>query len=342
MLVLLDIYQLIAFGAALKRILFAYILASLLGSCTSEHSAAFGPQGEGNANDESALARLAPLSHDLIKGVPEDREGTVSAKSASQEDMIGPCPFSEYHSNFSEQTHQWYRWTKDGADGRLTYSALDTKDTGSLIAGGNSFQLDTNHLDSGPLYLFAIAWTDKRLQTFPVSSFDIAGDDKRRGLGVPCINLTRGWLFIRAKSEALDLRGGELVFWFQAHDRYVYKAVNYAFTKHPIEPEALQGEFHNVCMQLTDSLDDWTCMGTNKTDQRLIYGCSPNNTRFKAVLANVVYNIGFIVRHNKHPDGSVPITESPSGSLLISEIVVSPTFPGVEKCGPPQHLRALQ
>ena len=92
---------------------------------------------------------------------------------------------------------------------------------------------------------------------------------------MPCINLTRGWLFIRAKSEALDLRGGELVFWFQAHDRYIYKAVNYAFTKHPIEPEALQGEFHNVCMQLTDSLDDWTCMGTNKTDQRLIYGCSP-------------------------------------------------------------------
>ena len=68
----------------------------------------------------------------------------------------------------------------------------------------------------------------------------------------------------------------------------------------------------------------------------------PTNTRFKAVLAIVAYNIGFIVRHNKHPDGSVPITESPSGSLLISEIVVSPTFPGVGKCGPPQHLRVLQ
>ena len=41
-------------------------------------------------------------------------------------------------------------------------------------------------------------------------------------------------------------------------------------------PEALEGGFQNVCIQLTDSLDDWTCMGTNKTDQRLIYGCSPN------------------------------------------------------------------
>ena len=224
--------SLIAFGVTLKRIFFAYILTSLLGGCTSEHSATLGSQGVGDANDESALARLARLSHDRIKRVPEGLEKSVAAKSASQEDLIGPCPFSEYQSNFSEQTHQWYRWTRDGADGRLTYSALDTKDTGAVIAGGNSFQLDTNHLDSGPLYLFAIGWTDKRLQTFPVSSFDIAGDDKRRGLGVPCINLTRGWLVIRAKSEALDLRGGELVFWFQAQDRYTHKAVNYAFTRH--------------------------------------------------------------------------------------------------------------
>ena len=82
--------SLIAFGVTLKRIFFAYILASLLGGCTSEHSATLGSQGVGDANDESALARLARLSHDRIKGVPEGLEKSVAAKSASQEDLMDP------------------------------------------------------------------------------------------------------------------------------------------------------------------------------------------------------------------------------------------------------------
>jgi len=67
-------------------------------------------------------------------------------------------------------------------------------------------EVDTNHLDSGPLYLFAIAWTDSRLSTFPVASFDVAADEKRRGLGVPCLNLAGTRLTMRAKYIALDRR----------------------------------------------------------------------------------------------------------------------------------------
>ena len=73
-------------------------------------------------------------------------------------------------------------------------------------------------------------------------------------------------------------------------------------------------------------------MGTNKSDQRLIYGCSPNQAQFREVLTNVVHNIGFIVRYNKSPNGSVPVTQAPTGSLLISDIKISARFSDEESC----------
>jgi hypothetical protein len=65
----------------------------------------------------------------------------------------------------------------------------------------------------------------------------------------------------------------------------------------------------------------------------LIYGCSPNQTQFRTVVINVVYNLGFIVRHDKTSDGSVPVTHAPTGSLLISDIEISAELQGEEKCG---------
>jgi hypothetical protein len=65
----------------------------------------------------------------------------------------------------------------------------------------------------------------------------------------------------------------------------------------------------------------------------LIYGCSPNQTQFRTVVSNVVYNLGFIVRHDKTSDGSVPVTQAPTGSLLISDIEISAQSQGEEKCG---------
>jgi hypothetical protein len=312
----------------LKKILSALVLGNLLAACTGEQPA-ITHDGKVPGIEGAAMQNSPAAAH--AKRAGERREMPPIAKSPSKQAVSGPCPFTEYRSNFSKDTHQWYALTKN-SEHRLNYSVLQPRPPGAVVASGESLVVDTNHLDSGPLYLFAIAWTDARLTTFPVVSFDVAGDEKRRGLGVPCLNLAGTRLTMRAKSEALDLQGGELVFWMQSQDPYIGKAVNYAFTKSPIDPRPMQGEFRNVCVELTDSLDDWTCMGTNKSDQRLIYGCSTNQAQFREALSNVVHNVGFIVRYNKSANGSVPATRAPTGSLLISDIKISARFADEDSC----------
>jgi len=312
----------------LKKILSALILANLLAACTGEQPAII-HDAKVPATEGAALPKVPATTH--AKRPKERSEKTSLAKSSSKQALSGPCQFTEYRSDFSKGMHQWFALTRNSEE-RLNYSVLQPRPPGVVVASGESLEVDTNHLDSGPLYLFAIAWTDSRLSTFPVASFDVAADEKRRGLGVPCLNLAGTRLTMRAKSEALDLHGGELVFWMQSRDHYIGKAVNYAFTKSPIDPRLMQGEFRNVCIELTDSLDDWTCLGTNKSDQRLIYGCSPNQTQFREALTNVIYNLGFIVRYDKSADGSVPVTQAPTGALLISDIKISAQFADEESC----------
>jgi hypothetical protein len=288
----------------------ACVLLGALSACSGEH----------------ARARAEDMA---------DRNGQRVAKQADPEataPALRECPYRDYHSDFRTGAHQWYDLGRDD-DGRLAYWALDYGTGNALIAGGRPLEVDNNHLDSGPLYLFAIAWTDARMRSFPLESFDSANDSRRRGLGVPCMNLVDTWLTIKAKPDGLNLRGGELVFWIQTRDHYIRKAVNYALTSQPLDGRLEPGEFRDVCVHLTDSLDDWTCMGSNKTDQRLIYGCSPGREQFHSVLSNVSANVGFIVRHDKSANGQIPPTEPPSGRLIISEIGISSTFPGPDKCG---------
>jgi hypothetical protein len=244
------------------------------------------------------------------------------------------CPFNEYVLDWQTAGHQWFALVPDASGDAVShYVSIEQPERRVLEAGGQPLLLDGNHLDSGPLYLLAIAWTDIGIDAFPATYFKDAPAVKPRGLGTPCIDLRNTWLRIRAKPEHLDLHGGELVFWFQNYDPYAQKIVNYAFTKSRINVQLKSEEFSNVCINLTDSLDDWTCLGSNKMDRRLIYGCSSDRTRFRQVLSHVTNDLGLIVRHDTVSDASTAPIQAPDGKLMISELGIWAHYPGEDKCG---------
>ena len=258
--------------------------------------------------------------------------------SLQRDPAAGACPFNQYAFDAQTGASQWFALVSDAPNSVTShYVSLGQPGRGVLEAGGKPLLFDGNHLDSGPVYLFAIAWTDTGINAFPRSYFKDPDEVQPRGLGRHCFDLRNTWLYIRAKPEDLDLHGGKLVFWFQNYDTYARKVVNYAFTSSPIDVLLEPGEFRNTCIKLTDSLDDWTCLASNKTDRRLVYGCSTNRTRFRHVLSHVNNDIGLIVIHNKLPDGSIaPTTKPPDGRLLISDIGIWPAYPGDDKCGQPR------
>jgi len=209
----------------------------------------------------------------------------------------------------------------DGPSGWCVYVAGDHDDalvrypTSSLIEmpwgeeDGNGYVesyppwwLDPNHRPPGGYgYLMLLGWTQMKLWNLCV------------GMESYTIDLTNGLLEFNMYVDDLDLKGANVVFWFQTNvdfDAPYGKYVNFALTAYPIESFVVEGAWTNVALPLDPSEDDWTCMGAAAGTR---YGCAP----IDEAMRDVNTNFGFII---------IPIADPndlPSATVRISNFKIS-------------------
>lgn len=258
----------------------------------------------------------------------------VEAKEAS----VLACR-SHYELRLSEAVDVWH--TDDLPMGRSAYSKLtptvnSQKETEFLSSNGPWF-LDGNHsggdtYGAGFLHLIAFAWLDNYLQSHPD---DFAAVLKAGGKGIEgdlgaCIDLRNAVVNISARSRNLDLKKGNLLFWFQAMDSISGKTANYAFTADAIDSHLKNDEWSPVTLNLGMSIADWTCLGATTTarDNRYQYGCAQSEADFAELISRVNMDFGIILLLPRSVDWPHLYTQNahvmPSGSLDIRTLTIEP------------------
>lgn len=121
------------------------------------------------------------------------------------------------------------------------------------------------------------------------------------------------------RGSGVDLRGASLVFWFQGFDRPTGKFVNVALVGAPLDRLVTSGGWRHFELPLRDDPSLWKCMGAS-TFNETTYGAAPVGR----VLGDVNHSFGFILYplRDRHPDGSLDLTNLPAGRIEFDTIEV--------------------
>jgi len=129
------------------------------------------------------------------------------------------------------------------------------------------------------------------------------------------LDLTATTLSVTLKSENLDLKGGQLYFWFQSH-MPDGKYVNYAYTAQPVNLLlGNNGDYNSIQIKLSSAPADWTCLGSSVARANT-YGCAP----LLDAMTRVNVDLGFIIL----PVDALPLQEAqPPGTISIRSITLT-------------------
>jgi hypothetical protein len=208
--------------------------------------------------------------------------------------------------------------------------------------------LDVNHLESALLMGPAAIWTNGQHPN---------GQTVGKPSGIPGEpNLVGAKVLIRVYFEyhpdpncptEFDPRhGGKLVFWFQTKlprsphaikyaqakgipkKKWPERIVNYALNRNLL-PDASNEAAPTVSLDLTDDLNQWTCLSRNQLDNREMVGsavkytCALNAEEYKKALSAVSEDMGLLILLPDHDDRGAPLpwvnTSAPERTVGFAE-----------------------
>ncbi len=162
--------------------------------------------------------------------------------------------------------------------------------------------LDNNHAPPGAGYLSLLTW------------LYLGGINDAPTENLKELDLRDAILRVALRVEDLDLKGGQLVFWFQTlmdDGRYA----NFAYTGEPLNLLLHRRDARNR-IEVTLDPDEarWTCLGTSQS-RGDTYGCMP----LADAMGKVNTDFGFII----FPvDGSPLVEAQPSGAVYIDSVEI--------------------
>jgi len=144
---------------------------------------------------------------------------------------------------------------------------------------------------------------------------------------------------IRAKIRGydVDLKGADLVFWFQCYSRKIGKRVNYACIGQPLNDRLIDGNINDFEMKIDiGTTDDWVCLGS--CDEKIdLYG----NLDLQELDLDTPDDMGFVLvpiearplwadecnvasQMDLGPNGTWPIDISslPTGAIAMYELEI--------------------
>jgi hypothetical protein len=139
----------------------------------------------------------------------------------------------------------------DGIVDRSLYSVPDTLGRQYLFSTG-PWWVDANHSNPGYGYLslvfFCHLQLDKRAIFDPNLCYPNMHGMKIRG---------------KIRGHNVDLKGSDLVFWFQCYSEKIAKNVNYALIGQPLNDKLMDGNINEFELNVDiDHYDDWICLGS--------------------------------------------------------------------------------
>lgn len=196
------------------------------------------------------------------------------------------------HRSYSLESSNGFPWRTYAGTDRISgngiissasYSKTDSRGRRFLFSVG-PWWLDANHSHPGfgglSLIFFAFVrqipgWIG------PLSLYPTLLYPNMRGMKI------RG----KIRGHDVDLKGADLVFWFQCYSRKIGKRVNYACIGQPLNDRLIDGNINEFEMKIDiGTIDDWVCLGScdEKSD---LYG----NLDLRELDLDTPDNIGFIL-----------------------------------------------
>jgi len=188
----------------------------------------------------------------------------------------------------------WTSWL-----GKLACT-MDVPVADDLMMLQSPWWLDPNHAPPGAGYLSLLTWI--YLDAGPGTSTEHLKE----------IDLRGATLRLAIRIHNLDLKGGQLVFWFQTA-MPDGRSVNYVYTGMPLSSRLIHpDELNLIEVELSSDAAVWTCLGSAE-DRTDTYGCIP----LAEAISRVDYDFGLII----FPVDASPLPEAqPSGTIYVQSI----------------------
>lgn len=182
--------------------------------------------------------------------------------------------------------------------GKNACTVIAPVENGNMILE-SPWWLDNNHAPPGAGYLNLLAFTYMGKPTGPADP-------------TSALDLTNGLFVISMKTENLDLKGAQLLFWFQVVSPNG-KYTNYALIGAPIYQGSSVMQSNQIYVYLPNDSKMWQCLGSSDARSDT-YGCSIS---FQDAIKNVNNDFGLIIM----PTQSDPTPNlQPSGKIFIESM----------------------
>lgn len=219
-----------------------------------------------------------------------------------------PEPVQKQYSLRESQGSPWLKYLgTDGIAGhgitaKAGYSKPDRKGRQCIFSVG-PWWLDTNHAHPGYgcLQLIMVASVRMNINTPSQKLFDPS-------LLYPTLQNMK--INGRIRGTDVDLKGADLVFWFQCYSEKIKKHVNYACVGQPLNEKLTDGKINDFELNIDiGQAQDWVCLGSciDKNDK---YG----NLDIRELDLDKPDSIGFIV---------IPVEVKPLWTEEVDQISVS-------------------